>query len=275
MRRSLGHGVGLRATHFDAWRSGAVNVDWTECITENFLSLGGGPAAVLRSVREQMPVVLHGVSLSIGSTDPLDERYLEAVRLLIDEVEPAWVSDHLSWSSVDGQHLHELLPLPYTEEALVHVARRVDEVQERWQRPLVLENPSSNLSYAESVMPEWQFLTELARRTGCGVLLDVNNVYVSAVNHGFSAEAYIDAVPADAIWQVHLAGHSNVSGHLIDTHDGPTSAAVLALYRRLVARCGALSTLVEWDESIPSVEALVAESMTARAVECETLKAVA
>jgi uncharacterized protein (UPF0276 family) len=218
-----------------------------------------------------MPVVLHGVSLSIGSVDPLNRDYLESVRRLAAEVEPAWISDHLCWSSVDGHYLHDLLPLPYTAEALDHVAARVHTVQDVLRRPLVLENPSTYLSFAESAMTEWEFLRELVRRTGCGLLLDVNNVYVSARNHGFSADDYLAGLPADAVWQFHLAGHTDLGTHCIDTHDAPVCDAVWDLYRKAVRRFGAVSTLVEWDDKIPPLEVVLAESRRAAAVEAAVL----
>lgn len=263
---SLGHGIGLRAQHFEAWRAELPAVDWAEVITENFLDVGGRPRAVLEHVRAAMPVVLHGVSMSIGSVDPLDRAYLASVRRLADAIEPAWVSDHLCWSSVGGQHLHDLLPLPYTEEALAHVASRVNAVQDVLGRPLVLENPSTYVTFPESAMHEWEFLAELARRTGCGLLLDVNNVYVSARNHGWSAGAYLEGLPPSAVKQFHLAGHTDLGTHVVDTHDAPVCDAVWELYRRAVRRFGNVATLVEWDDRIPALADVVAESHRARAI---------
>ena len=272
MDRKLGHGVGLRTAHYQEWSEGGTHqVDWVECITENYLDVGGRPRAMLRGLRERMPVVLHGVSLSIGSVDPLDTAYLESVSRLAAEVEPAWVSDHLCWSSVGGHHLHDLLPLPYTAEALDHVAARVHAVQERLRRPLVLENPSTYLGFAESTVTEWEFLAELHRRTGCGLLLDVNNVYVSARNHGFSADDYLAGIPAGAVWQFHLAGHTDLGTHLVDTHDAPVCDAVWELYRTAVRQFGPVAALVEWDDKIPPLELVVAESRRARAVEAAVL----
>jgi uncharacterized protein (UPF0276 family) len=222
---------------------------------------------MLERVRSEVPVVLHGVSLSIGSTDPLSLTYLRSLRELAREIDAAWVSDHLCWSSVDDHYLHDLLPMPYTEEALAHVATRVHQAQDVLGRPLVLENPSTYLGFAESTLTEWDFLGELARQTGCGLLLDVNNVYVSARNHGWSAEAYLEGIPVDAVWQFHLAGHADLGTHLVDTHDAPVCDAVWSLYARAVHRFGATSTLIEWDDRIPALDVVVAESARAREVE--------
>jgi uncharacterized protein (UPF0276 family) len=273
MNRSLGQGVGLRAAHYEAWSRGAPAVDWVECITENYLDVGGRPRAMLRSLRARMPVVLHGVSLSIGSADPLHRGYLDSVRRLAEEIEPAWVSDHLCWSSIDGHYLHDLLPVPYTAEALDHIASRVQAVQDLLRRPLVLENPSTYLTFTESTLTEWEFLAELARRTGCGLLLDVNNVYVSARNHGFSPDDYLEGIPVGSVWQFHLAGHTDLGTHLVDTHDAPVCDAVWDLYRKAVRRFGPVAALVEWDDKIPALEAVVAESQRAAALEAEVLAA--
>ena len=278
MDRHLGHGVGLRTVHYDAWLAGLretgpeTAIDWLECITENYLEVGGRPRKMLRALRARMPLVLHGVSLSIGSVDPLDRAYLRSVRHLADELQPAWVSDHLCWSSIDGHHLHDLLPLPYTEEALAHVASRVAAVQDVLRRPLVLENASTYLTFAQSTLTEWEFLAELARRTGCGLLLDVNNVYVSARNHGFDAEEYLRGIPIESVWQFHLAGHTDLGTHLIDTHDAPICDAVWDLYRKAVARFGKVATVVEWDDKIPPLAELIAESRRAAAVESAVLE---
>jgi len=263
---SLGHGVGLRRDHFERVLSAPSRIDWFEAISENFMVDGGKPRDVLTRVRERYPVVLHGVSMSIGSTDPLNESYLEALRELADRVQPAWVSDHLCWAGVGGHYAHDLLPLPYTGEALAHVVARVHRVQERLGRAIALENVSSYVSYRQSTMPEWEFLSEVARRSGCGILLDVNNIYVSARNHGFDARAYIDGVPVDAVWQFHLAGHSDKGNFLLDTHDHPVCDPVWDLYAHAVRRFGPLSTLIEWDDKIPTFERLEAESERARAI---------
>ena len=268
----LGHGVGLRTTHFPRVLDGTARVDWFEAVSENFMIDGGRPLAVLERARASCPVVLHGVSLSLGSTDPLSKRYLQALRALVDRVAPAWVSDHLCWGSVGGHYAHDLLPLPYTEEALEHVVERVETVQDRLGRQILIENVSSYLTFAHSAMPEWEFLAAIAERADCGILLDVNNVYVSAVNHGFDAERYVLAMPTDRVGQIHLAGHSDKGTHLLDTHDGHVVPAVWDLYRLAVRRCGRVSTLIEWDDRIPEWGVLCAEAEHARAVEAEMLE---
>jgi len=267
----LGHGVGLRREHFARVLEAPTRVDWFEVISENFMVKGGRPLHVLDRVRRDYPVALHGVSLSIGSTDPLDEDYLRRLHSLAARIEPAWISDHLCWTGVGGHNAHDLLPLPYTEEALEHVVARVGAVQERLGRRIALENVSTYLSFAGSTLPEWEFLAELARRADCGILLDVNNVYVSAVNHGFDPEKYIAALPAERVWQVHLAGHTDRGTHLLDTHSRRVCDEVWALYRFATRCVGAVASLVEWDEDIPAWDVLEAESVRARAAQREAL----
>jgi hypothetical protein len=267
----LGHGVGLRTRHFPRVLDGSARVDWFEAITENFMIPGGRPLAVLERARAAAPLVFHGVSLSLGSTDPLNEEYLAGLRRLVDRWEPAWVSDHLCWGSVGGHYAHDLLPLPFTEEAVRHVAARVRQVQDRLGRRILVENVSTYLAFTHSTMAEWTFLAAVAEEADCAILLDVNNVHVSATNQGFSAEEYVDALPAGRIAQLHLAGHQDAGTHLLDTHDRPVVAAVWGLYRRVVARCGPVSTLVEWDEDVPELEAVVAEAECARAEEAAVL----
>jgi uncharacterized protein (UPF0276 family) len=230
---------------------------------------GGNPRRVLREVRARYPVVLHGVSLSIGSVDPLDAAYLDRLTQLAAEVEPAWVSDHLCWGSFGGRHAHDLLPLPYTEEALAHVAGRVLAVQDRLKRQILIENVSSYVSYRHSTMSEWEFLAELCARTDCGLLLDVNNVFVSAHNHAFAPRAFLDGLPRDRVRQIHLAGHSIEGPLLLDTHDHPVCDGVWELYRHAVTRFGRVSTLIEWDDHIPPLERVLEESVRARAIESE------
>jgi uncharacterized protein (UPF0276 family) len=256
----LGHGVGLRTQHFPRLWQGTARVDWFEAIAENFMVRGGRPLAALEKARETAPLVLHGVSLSLGSTDPLNLTYLDDLNALIRRCEPAWVSDHLCWGSVGGHYAHDLLPLPYTEEALVHVSERVRAVQEYLGRQILIENVSSYLTFSHSTVPEWEFLAAIAERADCGILLDVNNVYVSAANHGFAAEHYITGVPAGRVGQIHLAGHADMGTYLFDTHDGPVAAPVWDLYRLAVRRCGRVSTLVEWDDKIPEFDILRAEA---------------
>ncbi|HTE52873.1 MAG TPA: DUF692 domain-containing protein [Kofleriaceae bacterium] len=267
-RTDLGHGIGLRLAHFEhILQQGVSGVDWFEIISENFFEPGGRPWAVLDRVRAAVPVVMHGVSMGIGSPEPVPDAYLDSLVGLIGRVEPAWVSDHLCWGGVGGRYSHDLLPLPHTKEAVDHVVRQIDRVQERIGRAILIENVSSYVSFADSEMPEWEFLVEIARRAGCGVLLDVNNIHVSARNHGFSAEQYLDAIPADCIGQVHLAGHTDRGSYLFDSHLGPVPDSVWSLYARLVARVGRVPSLVEWDEATPDYEVVVAESHKAAALE--------
>jgi uncharacterized protein (UPF0276 family) len=267
----LGHGVGLRPVHFPRLWDGTARPDWFEAISENYMIPGGRPRAALERARAAGPVVLHGVSLSIGSTDPLDQAYLRDLAALAARVEPAWISDHLCWSGVGGHHAHDLLPLPYTEEALDHVARRIAAVQERLGRQILVENVSSYLTFTHSTLSEWEFLGALAERADCGLLLDVNNVHVSAANHGFDAGAYLAGLPPGRVGQIHLAGHTDMGTHLLDTHDGPVIDPVWDLYRLAVRRFGRVSTLVEWDDDIPALDVVCAEAERARAVEAEVL----
>jgi uncharacterized protein (UPF0276 family) len=272
-RLDLGHGVGLRTRHFAQFLAARPPVDWVEAVSENFMAPGGRPIAVLEKVRRDLPVVLHGVSLAIGSVDPLSERYLADLSRLVERIEPALVSDHLCWGTHRGQYVHDLLPLPYTEEALAHVASRVERVQERLGRPILLENPSSYVAFKDSTMTEWDFLAALARRTGCGILLDVNNVFVSAHNFGFDPLAYLDGIPADRVGYFHLAGHSDKGKYLLDSHDHAVPAAVWQLYREAIRRFGRVPSLVEWDDAIPPLEELIAERHRAAAIEAEELAA--
>jgi hypothetical protein len=260
----LGHGVGLRREHFDRVLSDPTRVDWLEVISENYMVKGGRPLQILERVRRDYPLVLHGVSLSIGSTDPLDRGYLDRLRELAARIEPAWVSDHLCWTSIGGHNSHDLLPLPYTEETLDHVVSRLAAVQEHLGRRIALENASTYLRFAGSSIPEWEFLGEVAHRADCGILLDVNNVYVSAVNHGFDPQKYLAAVPAERVWEIHLAGHSDRGSHLLDTHGRQVCDEVWELYRFASRRIGAVASLVEWDEDIPDWDTLESESLRAR-----------
>ena len=270
-RLDLGHGIGLRTTHFARFMAERPLVDWVEAVSENFMAPGGRPLAVLEKVRAEVPVVLHGVSLAIGSVDPLSERYLTALAELVRRIEPALVSDHLCWGTHRGQYVHDLLPLPYTEESLAHVASRVQQVQEHLGRQLLLENPSSYVSFKDSTMTEWEFLAELSRRSGCGILLDVNNVYVSSRNFGFDPVAYLRGLPAERVGYFHLAGHSDKGKYLLDSHDHQVPAPVWALYREALRRFGRVPSLVEWDDAIPPLEEVVAESRRAAAIEAEEL----
>jgi uncharacterized protein (UPF0276 family) len=264
-------GVGLRPVHYGHILENRPAVPWFEAVSENYMGgrggSGGRPREILERVRTDYPVVLHGVSLNVGSTDPLREDYLDRLKTLADEVDPPWVSDHLCWTGVDGENTHDLLPLPYTEEALEHVAARVRRVQDRLDRPFLLENVSSYVAFRHSEMTEWEFLSEVARRADCGILLDVNNIHVSAVNHGFDPRRYVDAVPAGRVRQMHLAGPSAAGGgFLIDTHDHPVPEPVWDLYAAAVRRFGPVPTLIEWDGDIPDFAVLEAQAARARKI---------
>ena len=262
-----GFGLGLRTEHYAAFAeplSSDLRPDWLEIISENFMVPGGRPQAQLERFRRDYPLVMHGVSLSIGSADALNLDYLRDLKALADRVQPAWVSDHLCWTGVDHRNLHDLLPLPMTEAALRHVAARVAQVQDLLQRPLVLENVSSYVRFARDEMSEAEFVAELLRRTGCGLLLDVNNVYVSSRNHGFDARSYIDRMPADQVVQIHLAGHEDRGDVVIDTHDHPVCEAVWDLYGYTLDRIGAKPTMIERDDHIPPLHELLVELDRAR-----------
>jgi hypothetical protein len=261
----LGFGVGLRRPHYSHVLDNTPAVDWIEVVTENFMVQGGHPLQVLERVRERYPIVLHGVSMSLGSVDPLNPVYLLQLRDLARRFEPAWVSDHLCWTGVGDRNLHDLLPLPYTEEAITWVAGRIRQVQETLERTILIENVSSYLNFVHSTMSEWEFLSAVAEEADCGILLDINNIYVSAFNHGFEPERYIELVPIGRVVQYHLAGHSDHGAYLLDTHDHPVSPKVWSLYDQAVRRFGKVSTLVEWDDNIPEFAALEATTDEARA----------
>lgn len=241
-------------------------MDWFEVISENFMVAGGRPLEILAAVRDRYPIVMHGVSLSIGSADPLNRRYLSELRAMAKRFEPAWISDHLCWTGVGGRNLHDLLPLPYTEEVVRHVSRRIRVVQDFLERPILIENVSSYMTFRESRLAEWEFLRAVAEEADCGILLDINNVFVSAFNHRFSAEEYIDAIPVERVVQYHLAGHTDCGTHLLDTHDHPVCEEVWALYARAVRRFGAVSALIEWDDNIPEFSVLVQTAERARQI---------
>jgi uncharacterized protein len=260
----LGFGVGLRSVHFSHILKQQPDVDWFEFISENFLDSGGRPRYVLDQVAERYPVVMHGVSMSIGSADPLNFDYLGKLKRLAKDVGARWVSDHLCWTGVAGVNTHDLLPIPLNEDTLKHVVERIRTVQDVLERPLVLENPSTYVSFADDTMREWEFLTEMAEQADCGLLLDVNNVYVSSVNHGFDPVEYIRSVPHERVVQFHLAGHTNCQTHLIDTHDGQVIEAVWELYRLARQLTGDVSTLLEWDAKIPAFPVVHAEVLKAR-----------
>jgi len=265
----LGFGVGLRSEHYQEVLDGRPPVDWFEVITENYMETGGRPLYVLETVRRDFPIALHGVGLSIGSTDELDSDYLGRLKTLVGRVEPALVTDHLCWTGVGGRSLYDLLPLPYTRETLEHVCERVGRVQDFLGRRILLENPSTYIGFDCSEMTEWEFLSALAEQADCGILLDVNNVYVSATNHGFDPRIYIDTVPVERVAQFHLAGFTDMGSYLFDTHSAPVSDEVWELYRRAVKRFGPTSTLLEWDDKIPAFAELCAELDKARSAYCE------
>ena len=258
-RPCLGYGLGLRKEHYEAVLTEQPDVDWFEIISENYMVEGGKPLDYLTRIREHYPMVMHGVSMSIGSTEPLDFNYLKKLKALIERVEPAWFSDHLCWTGVDGVNLHDLMPLPYTEEAVQHVADRVSQVQDYMGRRMLLENVSSYVSYSDSQMSEWEFLSAVAERADCLILLDINNIYVSAFNHNFDASSYLNAVPAERVYQIHLAGHTHENDLIIDTHDHPIADPVFELYAAAVQRFGRVSTMVERDDNIPPLAELLAE----------------
>jgi uncharacterized protein (UPF0276 family) len=265
----LGFGLGLRPQHYADILGGDPAVDWFEIISENYMVPGGRPLAMLEKIRARYPIVMHGVSMSIASTTPLDMDYLAALKALARRVEPKWLSDHLCWTGVHGVSLHDLLPVPYTREALDHVAARVHKVQEFLGRTLTIENVSSYVRFRHSEMTEWEFLTELTRRTGCWLLFDVNNVFVSAFNHGFDALDFINGVPADRIAQFHLAGHTDMGTYIVDTHDHPVRGEVWKLYRAAVERFGQVSTMIERDDNIPPLAEVVEELDHARRIATE------
>lgn len=262
----LGFGLGLRTEHYNAILESKPKVDWFEALSENYMIPGGKPLDYLDKIRKIYPVVMHGVSLSIGSTAPVDADYLRDLRKLADRIEPAWISDHLCWTGVHGQNMHDLLPMPYTEESAHHVAERVGIVQDYLGRQILLENVSSYASYVDSNMSEWEFISLIAEKADCLLLLDVNNIYVSSFNHQFDAKTFIDGVPAKRIQQIHLAGHQNNGDYIIDTHDAPVIDPVWDLYEYAISRLGAVSTMIERDDKIPELEVLVDELNVARAI---------
>ena len=260
----LGCGVGLRTKHYDHILTNRPPVDWFVILSENYMDTGGRPLYVLDRVAALYPVVLHGVSLSVGSTDPIDFEYLRKLKALAERVNARWISDHLCWTGVAGLNVHDLLPMPYTNEALKHTVERVRVIQDFLERPIALENPSTYMEFRTSTWTECDFLGELAQWADCGILLDVNNVYVSAFNHGFDPLAYVDRIPADRVMQIHLAGHTNKGTHILDTHSDHVVDPVWDLYRQVYQRMGGISTLLEWDADIPDFDVVHAEALKAR-----------
>ena len=263
----LGVGAGVRPQHYaelaERGARGELGLDWLEATSENFMVPGGRPRRVLAELRARRPVALHGVSLNVGSADPLDFAYLDELAALVARVEPAWVSDHLCWTGVGGRNLHDLLPLPHCDAAVRHVAARIAQVQERLGRRIAVENVSSYARFASDEMSEWEFLVAVAETADCGILLDVNNVFVNACNHGFDAREYLAAIPPERVFQIHLAGHSLAGPLRIDTHDAPVCEEVWDLFAETIARTGPVSTSIEWDDHIPPLAEL--ESICARA----------
>ena len=264
MAEDLGFGLGLRPDHYEAILSERPRVDFFEALTENYLVPGGKPLHYLDRIRADYPVVLHGVSLSIGSTAPLNVQYLTELAALVRRIEPKWISDHLCWTGVAGLNLHDLMPLPYTEAALAHLVPRIREVQERLGQRILLENVSSYVAYRSSELTEWEFLARLAEAADCLLLLDVNNVYVNSVNHHFDPDEFIRGIPPGRVAQIHLAGHEHQGSFIIDTHDAPIADPVWALYRRTRARLGPVATMIERDANIPALSELVDELSLAR-----------
>jgi uncharacterized protein (UPF0276 family) len=263
----LGYGLGLRPVYYDEILSTRPAVDWFEIISENYMIPGGRPLAMLERIRADYPIVMHGVSMSLASTDPLDMDYLNALKDLADRVEPAWVSDHVAWTGVHGLNLHDLLPIPHTREALDHIVERIARVQDFLKRRLVVENASTYVSFTGSEMDEWEFVTQMAQKADCMLLLDVNNVFVSGFNHGFDAKRYIDSVPVDRVAQFHMAGHTNNETHRIDTHDQPVCEEVWSLYEQARRRFGDVSAMIERDDNFPPFDELLGELQRMRDID--------
>lgn len=262
----LGMGLGLRPVYYPDIIEQKPNIDWFEIISENYMVPGGRPLAMLDRIRADYPIVMHGVSMSIGSTAPLDYDYLTSLKTLAERVEPAWISDHLCWTGVHGVNLHDLLPLPYTEEALDHVARRICRVQDFLGRRIAIENVSSYVTFESSEMDEWTFVRELAKRADCWLLIDINNIFVSAFNHDFDALQFLDTIDPGRVVQMHLAGHSDYPTHKVDTHDEPVCAEVFALYAEALKRFGPVSTMIERDDNFPPFAELMDELEKARRI---------
>ncbi len=255
----LGFGLGLRPNYYEEILTQKPNIDWFEVLTENYLVPGGKPLYYLDQIRTHYPIVMHGVSLSLGSSDPVDRDYLQQLKNLASRVEPVWISDHLCWTGVNGVNAHDLLPIPYTYQAVDHIVSRIHQIQEFLGRPILIENVSSYLTYKQSEMTEWEFILEIVKKADCYILLDVNNVYVSSINHQFNPMDYIFAMPAERVAQIHLAGHSNHGHYIIDTHDAPVIQPVWDLYAATLQRLGPVSTMIERDDNMPPLVDLLAE----------------
>ncbi|MGE6451198.1 DUF692 domain-containing protein [Shewanella baltica] len=267
----LGFGLGLRTQHFDAVLNTEPDIDWFEVLSENYMVAGGKPRYYLKEIGERYPLVMHGVSLSIGSTDPLNMDYLKALKQLANDVQPQWISDHICWTSIHGVNSHDLLPLPYTEETVKHVAQRIKTVQDFLGRRILMENVSSYLSYQDSSMDEWEFVNAVAEAADCLILLDINNIYVSARNHNFNPLDYLNKINPKRVQQFHLAGHSDYGDYVIDTHDHDVPSSVWDLYCEALKRFGGISTMIERDANIPEFSALETELTIARNIARDTL----
>lgn len=267
----LGFGLGLRPEHYQAVLTENPAIDWFEILTENYLIPGGKPLYYLQQICERYPIVMHGVSMSIGSTDPLDWDYLQQVKALAKCTKARWISDHLCWTGIQGKNLHDLLPLPYTEETISHLVKRIKQVQDFLEQRILLENVSSYVSYQQSTMTEWEFLTRIAEEADCLILLDINNIYVSAINHEFDPMEYINHIPANRVYQFHLAGHANMGDYIIDTHDHDVVKPVWQLYKKALKKLGFVSTMIERDDAIPPLSELIIELDQARQIAEQTL----
>lgn len=262
----LGFGLGLRPSHYSTILKSYPKVDWFEAITEDYLVPGGRPLYYLNRIREHYPLVLHGVSLSIGSGDAINFEYLKKIKTLAASIQPAWISDHLCWTGVHGFNMHDLLPLPYTEESLKHIVDKIKKVQEFLGRQILLENVSSYIEYQASSMKEWEFLAAVAKQADCYILLDINNIYVNSINHQFNPLEYLNAIPVDRVRQFHLAGHKNCGTYIIDTHDAPIIDSVWSLYKAAIRRFARVSTMIERDDNIPALSELLTELQQAKQI---------
>lgn len=270
-KQNLGFGLGLRPDHYETILAERPSIDWFEILTENYLVPGGKPIYYLEKIREHYPMVMHGVSMSIGGSDPLDKDYLQQVKTLANQIEPKWISDHLCWTGVKGKNMHDLLPLPCTEEAIKHVVNRIQQIQDFFGQRILIENVSSYVTYQQSMMTEWKFLKEISERADCLILLDINNIYVSSVNHLFNPLDYLAAIPKERVYQIHLAGHSNVDEYIIDTHDKDVVQPVWDLYAAALKRFGFVSTMIERDDNMPPLATLLSELHYARDIAESTL----
>lgn len=260
-----GAGLGLRASHYQEIFETKPDVPWFELLSDNYMAAGGLPIQRAEKVRQDYPITLHGVGMSLGSADPLNTDYLKRLKVLADRLEPHYVSDHIAWVSVDGKYTHDLLPLPYNEDMLQHLRVRIQQVQEYLGRTILIENPSSYLSFDSSDMGEADFINQLSLSSGCELLLDVNNIYVSAMNHGFDPYQYLESIPQDKVKEIHLAGYEQMDGYLFDTHGHSVKPPVWDLYRAALKRFGSVPTLIEWDTDVPEFSTLLAEAKKADA----------